>query len=302
MSDQVLIIDDSPEIHALIRVRLGKEPVTIHSAFDGAAGVDAARRIQPDLILLDVEMPRQDGFAVCTELKEDPATMEIPVIFLTGSATTQDKIRGLELGATDYVTKPFDPAELRARVRATLRTRRLMDLLARKAMIDGLTGLWNRTYLDAQLVVEMAAARRAGTPLSCIMADVDHFKSINDNYGHSFGDDVLRRVAATLGENCRPKDIVCRYGGEEMTVLLPETDLHEAGQVAERLRLEIERLQFNFYEVPVRVTCSFGVAQLGVQVPPSIFELADEALYNAKIGGRNRTELFSQPERQAVPA
>lgn len=291
MSDSILIIDDSPEIHALIRVRLGKEPVTLHSAFDGASGLETARRLRPRLILLDVEMPDQDGFAVCAQLKEDPETMEIPVIFLTGSAMTQDKIRGLELGATDYITKPFDPAELRARVRSTLRTCRLMDLLARKAMIDGLTGLWNRAYLDARLVNEMAATRRSGAPLTCIMADVDHFKSINDTYGHSVGDDILRRVATVLTENCRPSDIVCRYGGEEFTILLPATDVQEAAEVAERLRVKIEQLHFTCGEVPRPVTCSFGIAKLGVRVPPSIFELADEALYCAKTSGRNRTRI-----------
>lgn len=291
MLDQILVIDDSIEIHALIRVRLGKEPVAIHSAFDGASGLEAARRIRPQLILLDVEMPGQNGFAVCTQLKSDPATMEIPVIFLTGSAASGDKIRGLELGATDYITKPFDPAELKARVRSALRTRRLMDLLEKRAMIDGMTGLWNRSYLDARLVAEMSAARRTGEPLSCIMADVDHFKSINDTYGHSVGDDILRRIATVLQERCRSTDIVCRYGGEEFTILLPATDTDDAAQLAEELRVRIEQLHFTCNDLPRPVTCSFGVAVLGEKVPPSILELADEALYAAKLSGRNRITL-----------
>ncbi|HVT83374.1 MAG TPA: diguanylate cyclase, partial [Phycisphaerae bacterium] len=197
---------------------------------------------------------------------------------------------GLELGATDYITKPFDPAELKARIRATLRTKTLLDLLSRKAMIDGLTGLWNRTYLDARLSSELAASRRAGSPLACIMADVDRFKSINDTYGHSFGDEVLRAVAHAIGVNCRAEDVVCRYGGEEFSILLPNTNLEAAAEVAERLRRAVESLELVHNNARVPVTCSFGVAHPASHVPPSIVELADQALYKAKHAGRNRVE------------
>lgn len=296
MADKILVIDDSPEIHTLVRVRLGKERVVIHSALDGASGLAAAREIRPDLILLDVEMPDRDGFAVCADLKADPMTMDVPIIFLTGATSTEDKIRGLDLGATDYVTKPFDPAELRARVRASLRTRYLVDLLAKKAMIDGLTGLWNRTYLDAHLSIELSSARRTSQPLSCIMADVDCFKSINDTYGHSFGDEALRAVAVIFSQGCRVEDIVCRYGGEEFTILLPNTSVQDAAELAERLRFAIETQPFSHRDAPVRITCSFGVANLRGPVPPSVIELADEALYRAKHSGRNRVETCPQPQ------
>src|SRR5262249_14883046 len=160
-------------------------------------------------------------------------------------------------------------------------------LLAKKAMIDGLTGLWNRMYLDARLVTELSASRRNGTPLSCIMADVDHFKVINDTYGHSFGDEILRAVGAVLVKTCRSEDVVCRYGGEEFAILLPNTDAEEARALAERLRAGIEELGQTYHEAPVRVTCSFGVANLGDRVPPTVVELADQALYRAKHAGRN---------------
>lgn len=284
---KVLVIDDSPDQQALIRVRLSKEPVTIIGAFDAASGIQAARTSNPDVILLDVDMPDRDGFSVCVELKAHPETKDVPIIFLSGAASTTDKIRGLDLGAVDYIAKPFDAAELRARVRATLRTRELMTLLSKKAMIDGLTSLWNRRYLDAQMMVELAASRRTGVPLACILADVDHFKSVNDRYGHGFGDEVLRTIAGLLNDGCRPKDIVCRYGGEEFAVLLPGTTAEEANEIAERLRQSIEGLTFQYGDRLVAVTCSFGVANLGVKVPPTVLEMADEALYEAKNSGRN---------------
>lgn len=296
MSDKILVIDDSPEIHTLVRIRLGKESVVIYSAYDGVAGLVAARDVRPALILLDVEMPDQDGFAVCSELKSDPVTRDIPIIFLTGATSTEDKIRGLERGATDYVTKPFEPAELRARVRAALRTTHLIDLLSKRAMIDGLTGLWNRSYLEAHLSIELSAARRSGQPLSCIMADVDQFKSINDRYGHGFGDDVLRSIAEVITSGSREKDIACRYGGEEFTILLPNTTIDQAAHLAEQMRARIASAPLCHRDAPVPVTCSFGVANLRGHVPPSLIDLADQALFQAKRSGRNRVAI--SPEMQ----
>jgi two-component system cell cycle response regulator len=298
--DTILVIDDSPETHILVKARLGKEPINILSANDGDSGLAAVHEHRPDLILLDIDMPGRDGFAVCADLKSDSMTRNIPVIFLSGATSTTEKIRGLELGATDYVTKPFDPAELLARVRASLRTRHLLDSLSRNAMIDGLTGLWNRTYLEAHVTIELATARRTEGPLACIMADVDHFKSINDTYGHSFGDEVLREVSSLLTRNCRTEDIVCRYGGEEFTILLPNTPLDRAAELAERLRVAIETRPFSCRDTPVHVTCSFGVANLRERIPPSVVELADQALYHAKRSGRNRVEMSHETDLAAT--
>jgi len=301
MKANVLVIDDSPDLQALVRVRLAKEQVTVFSAIDADSGLAMARTCHPDLILLDVDMPDRDGFSVCAELKSHPETRDVPIIFLSGAASTSDKIRGLDLGAVDYIAKPFDAAEFRARVQASLRTRELMLLLSRKAMIDGLTGLWNRRYLDAQMLVELAASRRTGAPLACVMADVDHFKSINDRYGHGFGDDVLRSIAALLSEHCRPDDVVCRYGGEEFAILLPGTSSAEAAVVAERLREAVEQLECSYCDKPVKVTCSFGVAHLRKKVPPTILELADEALYSAKSSGRNCVTRWEEPSVELEP-
>ncbi len=192
MTQRVLVIDDSKNMHALIKARLAGEPVELHFCLSTAQGMMLASQVLPDLILLDVDMPEMDGFELCRRLKAQPATMNIPVVFLTGAGSTEDKIRGLELGAVDYVTKPFEPAELRARVRAALRTKYLLDLLNKKAMIDGLTGLWNRTFFDQTLAAQLSLSRRSGQPLSIVIADLDHFKEINDRCGHLTGDEALR--------------------------------------------------------------------------------------------------------------
>ncbi|MGD1277449.1 MAG: diguanylate cyclase [Tepidisphaeraceae bacterium] len=287
MTQKVLLIDDSPAIHTLVRARLAHEPITLHSAYNGEEGLRTAAQLMPDLILLDVEMPDPNGFEVCRRLKADSALVGIPVVFLTGACTPDERILGLDLGAVDYVTKPFNPAELRARVRASLRTKYLMDLLAKKAQIDGLTGLWNHTYFNERLRQEQSLARRMGGPLSCIMIDVDHFKTINDTYGHPYGDETLRRIAATLGEIGRVEDVLCRMGGEEFVLLCPNTTLEGAHKLALRCRDAVLNMNLTHEGEPVRVTCSFGVASDATS-PGSLMEQADRALYQAKHRGRDR--------------
>lgn len=300
MPQKVLLIDDSEAIHALLKARLCSEPIELHFAFSGDQGLRMARELLPDLILLDVDMPQPDGFEVCRRLKDDSCTMTIPVVFLSGATSTEEKIKGLELGATDYITKPFEPAELRARVRASLRTKYLLDLLARKAMIDGLTGLWNRTYFETRLGAELSLARRSRQPLACIMLDLDHFKQVNDRHGHPFGDEVLRMVGQLLGENCRGEDVICRYGGEEFVVLAPNTIAPDATELAERIRSAIESFAWTCNGAAVKVTCSLGVADLRHAPPPSLVELADAALYKAKHSGRNRVVVADPPAAKSV--
>src|SRR5207248_643543 len=206
---------------------------------------------------------------------------------LTGMGSTEEKIRGLELGAVDYVTKPFEPAELKARVRAALRTKFLLDLLGKKAMIDGLTGLWNRTYFDQQMQAQLSLARRSGQAVSCILADLDQFKTVNDRFGHLTGDEALRVVAAAFQAQCRIEDIVCRFGGEEFAVIVPNTPANKAAVLGERLRVGIEKLALKHRGLPVPVTCSFGIAD-ATSAAEQIVEAADRALYVAEQAGRNR--------------
>ncbi len=261
----------------------------LYSAFDGNEGIALARQVKPDVILLDVEMPAPDGFEVCRRLKADSNLSSIPVIFLTAVTSTNEKVKGLSLGAVDYVIKPFEAPELLARFRACLRTKELLDLLEKRAMIDGLTGTWNRAYLDQRLPSELSLAKRTHHPLACIMADVEHFKSVNDKNGHGFGDFVLRGIAQLFLETARGEDVVCRYGGEEFAILAPSINVAGAVVFAERLRQVVASRIFSRDGVSLNVTCSFGVADTSGGVE-GLLEQADRALYQAKQAGRNRVE------------
>ncbi len=294
MTQTILAIDDSPEIHQLLKVRLKNLDVEMTHANCGFDGFEQALASNPDLILLDVMMPDASGFDICRKLKATTETRNIPVIFLTGASDVDQKVLGFDVGAVDYIQKPFDSAELNARVRAALRTKRFQDMLAQRAMIDGLTGLWNRTHFDQRMHEEVAAAARYDRPMSLIMMDVDKFKNLNDNHGHPFGDEVLQAVGDVLQDSARTSDWPCRYGGEEFGLILRETDLEGAVIMAERVREEIESLQLRNKAQLVSVTASFGVVSSTLCMNPCdlssrwMIESADRALYASKEGGRNR--------------
>jgi diguanylate cyclase (GGDEF)-like protein len=227
-------------------------------------------------------------------MKSNPHTSDLAIIFLTSKSDVATKVEAFESGAVDYVTKPFDPVELRARARAALRTRRYQDLLASCARIDALTGLWNRTHLDERLTEEMSAAHRHKRAVSVVRLDVDNFESINDQFGRPFGDMVLQRVARALSATVRESDTVCRYGGESFAIILRETSGEQAFVAAERMRLAIAGTPLLHLQRPVRVTASFGVSshspRAGSDCPPplALVGAANRALHQAKQAGRNR--------------
>lgn len=294
MTQKILAIDDSPDIHQLLRVRLKNLDVQLESAMNGIEAIQKIESAQPDLILLDVCMPDVSGFDLCKSIKARPEATNIPIIFLTGASDVKQKVMGFEVGAVDYIEKPFEPEELTARVRAALRSKRYFDMLAQRAMLDGLTGLWNRAHFDQRLMEEVAASQRYDRPLSLVMLDVDKFKSINDSYGHPFGDEVLQSVGDVLLKSARTSDSACRYGGEEFTIILRETDIEGARVFAERLREQIEVLPFKHKGQQVKVTASFGISGNTQCRNPCNFtkawlvDSADRALYQAKQTGRNR--------------
>jgi two-component system, cell cycle response regulator len=285
---KILIIDDSPDALAVATARLAHEGHEIMCAGGGKEGLEAVGRDSPDLVLLDVDMPGMTGFEVCRRLKSEAVTSSIPVIFLSGSDGANDKVKGLDLGGVDFVTKPFDAFELCARVRAVLRTKRLQDLLRKHAMIDPLTELFNRRALDECIEREWARHLRHGGHLSVIMADIDHFKRVNDQYGHATGDEVLRQVARLLAAGCRESDTSARSGGEEFVVLAPEISVQGAAGLAERLRMSICSERLIVHDKTLEITVSFGVADSeGRKSAGALLQAADEALYRAKSAGRN---------------
>jgi len=303
----VLAVDDSPEVHALLEVRLRPEGLHLLKAESYQTGLALAQEVMPDLILLDVDMPEHSGLDLCRRLKENPTTANIPVIFLTGSSDVDTKVHGFDLGAVDYVTKPFHPAELRARVRAALRMKRAQDLLTQRAQVDALTGLRNRAYLDERLASEVAGSARSGRPLSLVMLDLDHFKNLNDTFGHPFGDLVLQRVGDFLARSVRPCDVACRYGGEELAIILTDTTVVGAHAVAERIRAQVRQLDLAPRGKPVTVTASFGIAEAievatrgGELRASALLAAADAALYTAKREGRDCVRLHGGRERETL--
>ena len=297
---KILIIDDSADALAVAKARLAHEGHEILCAGGGQEGLEAVGRENPDLVLLDVDMPDMTGFEVCRRLKEDANACSIPVIFLSGSGGTEDKVKGLDLGAADFVTKPFDAFELRARVRAALRTKHLQDLLRDYALIDALTELPNRRALDERLQQEWARLLRHGGHLALIMADLDRFKKINDQFGHPAGDEALRQVAHLLAGGCRESDTPARYGGEEFVVVAPETTVDAAAQFADRLRKSICSRPLQVLGKALDITASFGVAgHEGLQGPEDLVQAADDALYRAKSAGRNCVRTAEAPTSAA---
>jgi two-component system, cell cycle response regulator len=292
MSQTVLAIDDSPDVHSLLDVRLQPEGLILHHALDAERGLAMALDLRPDLILLDIDLPLITGFEVCQKLKLNPITAQIPVIFLTGATEVYTKVQGFDLGAVDYVTKPFEPAELRARVRAALRAKRYHDILAARSHIDGLTGIWNRSYFDQRMGEECSAARRYGRLISLILLDIDDLKALNDLHGHPFGDLVLQTIGDLFNSFLRTTDAPCRYGGDEFAVILTETDLEGAVVTGERLRREMSEARFHSKGARLRVTASVGIACSSIFANGSLtvdamFASADDALFRAKQQGRN---------------
>ena len=253
-----MLIDDSELDRRLVRYRLGVENLELIEAPDGHLGLELCRNDPPDLVLLDLGLPDCDGFEILRQLKDDSTTSAVPVILLSASTLSADKAKGLDLGAVDFVSKPFDPIELRARIRVALRTKFLQDLLEQRAHLDGLTGLANRLALEERLICEWAVVLRQGGPLAVWIADIDHFKRINDLYGHTAGDEVLRRAGAALRGSVRATDFVARYGGEEFVVIAPQCDLANAMVRAEEFRSRLERTNIPFDKSLIQVTASIG--------------------------------------------
>jgi two-component system, cell cycle response regulator len=312
-SARILIVDDHEDNVELLRARLEARGYSTVSASDGQQALDAVEAEPPDLILLDVMMPKVSGTEVARRIKANRQLPFIPIIMQTALDSTQHKVEGLDAGADDYITKPINFAELEARVRAQLRIKMLQEEVERQrraleemneqlrhtSQTDALTGLDNRRHLQERLDEQFEHARRLSEPFSVLMCDLDKFKSVNDTYGHLVGDEVLKQLADILTAQAREIDHIGRYGGEEFMLLLPGTVADAGVTFAERVRRAVEAHVFTFEGGTLRRTMSSGVAgwpHPRIRTCDELVKAADDALYVAKERGRNRVVRFDSHE------
>jgi diguanylate cyclase (GGDEF)-like protein len=300
MPKTILIIDDSESVRDQIATELHNAALfdLIYQARDGIEAFKLLLSTPIDLVICDLEMPRIDGGKLLGMIAGHDRLCDIPVIMLTGHGDRELKIKLLGQGASDYVTKPFDTGELIARVKVQLKIKGLQDelkksneMLKQLSNTDPLTLLYNRRYMMEMLEKELKRANRKGTRLSLIMLDIDHFKRVNDRYGHQSGDQVLVAVANLAAAGLRSYDFTSRFGGEEFVVTLPETGHDDALMIAERIRSRIQMYNFSGPLSELHATVSLGVATYPTETIATTGDLiraADEALYRAKAGGRNR--------------
>ncbi|MDR9500052.1 MAG: response regulator [Hydrogenovibrio sp.] len=295
---RILIVDDQPSNLKVLANGL-KDEYVIQAADSGAKALKLAEKApQPDLVLLDIVMPAMDGYEVLKALKSNELTQAIPVMFISALDGVSDEQTGLELGAVDYIAKPFKMPVVKARIRTQIALKLKTDRLEKESHLDGLTDIPNRRHFDQTLRVEAHRLIRSHRPLGLIMLDIDFFKPFNDHYGHGRGDECLIKVAQALQSVlCRPADVVARYGGEEFVAILPETDLQGVQVIAEKMRQAVWNLsiEHGFSSVSDRVTVSVGGVSQSLDAEGeaiSLLQRADQTLYQAKEQGRNQVLVF----------
>ena len=307
MRHSVLIIDDSGFNIRVLEKQL-REYYDVISATDPMEALRLAYEEKPSLILLDVVMPKMSGYELCKVLRDSKKTSNIPVVFVTSKGDVEDKVIGLQTGGDDYITKPYEVSELLARISVHIRLKETQDqlkqLLDEKNQLikqfenlslhDGLTGIYNRRYLEEYLERAFEECKRYGMALSVTMMDIDHFKKVNDTYGHQMGDKVLEKFARRIEGKVRRADMLARYGGEEFAVVSKNTDIDGAVVLADKLRIAVQEKPFEVDGRNISLTVSFGVAgmQPGTETDATqLLRDADIMLYKAKGAGRNRVEF-----------
>ena len=306
----IVVVDDDAAIRRLVRLFLKRAGYQIVECTTGAEAREVLWSTMWDLAILDRRLPDLDGVVLAQQLKTNPDFRTRYLIMLTGEDEQEDKVEGLELGADDYITKPFQYPELLARIRAGKRivdlqkelveTNKRLELLS---ITDGLTKLNNHRYFQDELARAFEEAQRYQRPLSLAMIDIDFFKKVNDTYGHAVGDDVLKQVAKLYKDSVRSTDLVARYGGEEFAVMMPETNLHDGIAFAEKVRKILESTPMATQIGPLPVTVSIGVASVPhsrIHTAKELIIAADKALYRAKKNGRNQVQ--AERRRETRPA
>lgn len=286
----LLVVDDSPYMHKMIRAYLEPDPYILHSAMDGESALKQVAEIKPCLILMDIDMPEMDGLEVCRRLKTSPVAMNTPIIFLTADCSLNDKVKALDMGAVDYITKPFKPDELRARVRSALRAKQRIEQVQ---MVDAPSGLWNQAYLNMQMPAYLSLSRRSDQPLSCIVAELDNFAELRKKHPSDFEDNIVKSAANVFLSETRTEDLICHCGDGKFVALIPSTLRTGAAKLADRIRCEIEQQLFYFDKGPVNVTCSFGVSDNSTSGNLSLLDAAEEALARAQETTGNMVNVAS---------
>jgi diguanylate cyclase (GGDEF)-like protein len=302
-SASILIVDDTKDNLDILRDILMFNGYRVQTARSGEAALKRVQESPPDLILLDILMPGMDGFEVCTRLKASESTKDIPVIFVSSMADIDSKVQGFKVGAVDYINKPFQNAEILARVNmqvTMLRLHRHLEMqnaeLERLANTDYLTDLFNRRCFFRSAEKKFSRAVLCGAPISITLIDLDHFKRVNDTHGHLVGDRVLVHVAQLIRAHCRAYDVAARYGGEEFVILHSAVDSQNAFRVVEGIRKAVELTPFLHDKEEICVTLSAGVVDTKARMDCSriddVLALADIALYQAKDAGRNQVIIY----------
>jgi two-component system, cell cycle response regulator len=310
---RIVVVDDDAAIRRLVLLYLRRQQ---YDAFEFDSGTEARKFLFEhgwDLAILDRRLPDIDGLRLCSEIKSRKELRSRYVIVLTGEDEQADKLEGFDLGADDYVTKPFQPAELLARIRAAKRivdlqkelmeSNRQLELLS---ITDGLTQLHNHRFFQEEFARKFEEASRYEQPLSLALIDIDHFKKVNDTWGHAVGDEILKSVSRMFRDSVRKADVAARYGGEEFAVIMPQTDLEDARSFAEKVRSLIESEEIPTAAGAVPITVSIGISSIPenqLSSPLEMVESADKALYRAKEGGRNQVhwERREDPKRPTIP-
>jgi diguanylate cyclase (GGDEF)-like protein len=295
----VLLVEPARSERLRLREELIAGKLEVDEVNDLIPAVRTAPILKPNLILAQMHLPGESGLELVRRVKENRKTQAIPVILYGHFATAAERVRAFDMGAADVLSQPFEGAELIARIRAVLKSRHTITILEQQAHRDALTGLANRGVFEDQLVRDWDACRRHNAPLTVIIADLDHFKAINDTYGHPAGDEVLRQVAKMLTRSARSSDLVARYGGEEFVVVASNCPLAAGVALAKRCRSLLAERAISVDAIPIMVTASVGVAAATFETqdsPIQLFRRADQALYHAKRSGRDAIWVFDQSQ------
>jgi len=300
----VLVIEDHPDQRDLLAIVLKREGYQVITAANGLEALEKLETQHVQIALSDIMMPKMDGFELIKRIRANPALKSIYLILITARIQEGDRVRGLDLGADDYITKPFSFSELLARVRVGTRVVQYQQHLEYQSQIDSLTGLFNRRAFEKKIHEEFERSKRYHNPLSVLIFDLDNFKSINDTYGHHGGDAALVKISETLRDMTRQSDFSARYGGEEFVMILPETDQDNALQVASKIHDAVRSSSFGTTNRPFALTVSIGVSSSSARVYSTWREMlddADRALYFAKNTGKDRVEIWEPEKKTNIP-